>query len=186
METYKKIKFHTNNRKVLAKLREISKWRELSAMKVNIPRRHFMKDETIIDIASSKIKSCNDLDKIRNFPKSWIKSEKSNEIIDIIDKVDNMPQSDYPEIIKTKSLNEGQKASIDLLKSLLKECAKKHNISPFLIAKQNDLENFINNPETNEITRGWKFEIFGKKAIKLINGKIALTIKNQRLEFIDI
>lgn len=186
LETYKKIKFHTNNRKVLAKLREISKWRELSAMKVNIPRRHFMKDETIIDIASSKIKSCNDLDKIRNFPKSWIKSERSNEIIDIIDKVDNMPQSDYPEIIKTKSLNEGQKASIDLLKSLLKECAKKHNISPFLIAKQNDLENFINNAETNEITRGWKFEIFGKKAIKLINGKIALTIKNQRLEFIDI
>ena len=116
-------------------------------MKVNVPRKHFIKDETIIDIASSKIRSSDDLSRIRNFPKSWLKSERSDEIIAIIEKVNNMPQSDYPEIVKIKQLNAGQKASIDLLKSLLKECAKKHNVSPSLIAKQNDLENFINNPE---------------------------------------
>lgn len=186
LEAYKRIKFRTNNRKVLAKLREISKWRELSAIKVNVPRKHFIKDETIIDIASSKIKSSDDLSRIRNFPKSWLKSERSDEIIAIIEKVNNMPQSDYPEIIKIKPLNIGQKASIDLLKSLLKECAKKHSVSPFLIAKQNDLENFINNPEHNEITKGWKLEVFGEKAIKLINGDMALTIKNQQLEFISV
>ena len=97
-----------------------------------------------------------------------------------------MPQSDYPEIVKIKQLNAGQKASIDLLKSLLKECAKKHNVSPFLIAKQNDLENFINNPEHNEISKGRKLEVFGEKAKKLMNGDIALTIKNQQLEFISV
>ena len=113
-------------------------------------------------------------------------SERSDEIIAIIEKVNNMPQSDYPEIIKIKPLNIGQKASIDLLKSLLKERPKKHSVSPFLIAKQNDLENFINNPEHNEITKGWKLEVFGEKAIKLINGDMALTIKNQQLEFISV
>ncbi len=76
------------------------------------------------------------------------------------------------------------KKSIKQIKT--EQVIKKHNVSPSLIAKQNDLENFINNPEHNEITKGWKLEVFGEKAIKLMNGDIALTIKNQQLEFISV
>ncbi|MGB1361247.1 MAG: ribonuclease D [Alphaproteobacteria bacterium] len=184
--TYKKIKFRTNKPVVLANMREVSAWRETKAIEKNIPKRHYMKDETIIDISSNNITNEKQLIATRNFPKGWIGTDKVNEILSMLDKVRNMDKSDYPEIKKQEPINNGGKAVADLLRSLLKECGEEHNVSVALIAKSSDIDDFVKDHNNSPLLQSWKKEIFGDKALDLKNGKIALCVKDNQLTFIDV
>ena len=70
------------------------------------------------------------------------------------------------------------KAIIKLLNILLTSTAKKHNISARLIATKDDLEEISSGNKENRVLKGWRYEIFGSIALKLMQGDISIKIKN--------
>ena len=66
------------------------------------------------------------------------------------------------------------------------QCAE-HGVAPKLVANGDDLEAMILNPEGDlPVFTGWRNEIFGQTARKMMDGKIALSLTNRQIIRLDL
>ena len=73
--------------------------------------------------------------------------------------------------------SQGISAKISILKILLDSISVEYGVAQKLIANKDDLEKLIMNDNANIKTlRGWRYEIFGKKAVDFKNGRIGITM----------
>ena len=79
-------------------------------------------------------------------------------------------------------------ALAEMLRLLLKACSASEKIVPRIIADKDDLEALAMGKRENiHALTGWRNEIFGKRAVQLLEGKIALKAdKKNGITFIDI
>ena len=85
----------------------------------------------------------------------------------------------------SKKLNVN-KASLDLLKLLLSYCSQKSGLAEKLIADADELRLILDGQKEDlEVFRGWRHEIFGKFVNLLLKGKIAFTIKDNKIKKIE-
>ncbi|WP_375701630.1 ribonuclease D, partial [Bartonella sp. AA81SXKL] len=70
-EAWKKVKGKIKKPRELAVLQKIAAWRERKARQYNIPRRHIIKDECLIEIAIQQPKDEADLKRLRSLNKNW-------------------------------------------------------------------------------------------------------------------
>ena len=88
-------------------------------------------------------------------------------------------------VAKKEKLNDKKELIADYLKIYLKYVAKESKVSVKNIALTKDIERFIRSAQVPFMT-GWRYEIFGKIAKKILIGEIALIIKNDKLELKEI
>jgi ribonuclease D len=70
----------------------------------------------------------------------------------------------------------------DLLKLLLKIRAKEANVAPKLIARGDELDAIAGGVRAGlTVLGGWRFDVFGKDALALIDGRLGFTVKAGRL-----
>ena len=90
------------------------------------------------------------------------------------------------QIPKHKKLNVN-KGSLDLLKLLLLYCSQNSGLAEKLITDADELRLILDGQKEGlEVFRGWRNEIFGKFVNPLLNGKIAFTIKDNKIKKIEI
>ena len=185
-QAYKRLKFRNMTPKTLAVLREVARVREVYAQQKNRPRRHIMKDESLLDIASSKPNSISELTKIRRMEQN-LNKEYAYDILEAVQIGLNIDEEFLPVIEKKRTISEGEQAIIDLLKALLKDCAQNSNVTPRILANTEDLKTIAQeeNPDVPAV-KGWRKKIFGNRALGLKEGKTALAVKDGKLTFIDI
>lgn len=71
------------------------------------------------------------------------------------------------------------------LHTLLYVCARRNSVCPSMIARRSDLELLAKREgEKSACMQGWRFEIFGQYALKLLSGEIRLSIKNNEVVII--
>ena len=93
-----------------------------------------------------------------------------------------MNQSDLPNIKPHKRLPTGISSKISILKILLDTVSEQYGVAQKLIANRNDLQELILDDKANVKTlKGWRYEIFGKKALDFKNGKIAIKMKDDKV-----
>ena len=75
---------------------------------------------------------------------------------------------------------------IDVLKMVLKLSAQENKITPRLIASQDDLQNIATDGlDSTRIKEGWRYDIFGEKVEKLLDGRLHISLKNGDFQFIE-
>ncbi|WP_375637466.1 MULTISPECIES: ribonuclease D [unclassified Bartonella] len=173
-EAWKKVKGKIKKPRELAVLQKIAAWREREARKYNMPRRHIIKDECLIEIATQQPKDESALKRLRSLNKNWDKLSISQSLIKAVHEGLEVDLSALPPIPKHNPLNDTTAAVIDLLKVLLKIVANENSIAPKIIATSNDLEKIANGGIKKNIPamNGWRYEIFGQKAEQLLKGQI--------------
>ncbi|WP_375674579.1 ribonuclease D [Bartonella sp. CL100XZDX] len=173
-EAWKKVKGKIKKPRELAVLQKIAAWREREARKYNMPRRHIIKDECLIEIATQQPKDESALKRLRSLNKNWDKLSISQSLIKAVHEGLEVDLSTLPPIPKHNPLNDTTAAVIDLLKVLLKIVANENSIAPKIIATSNDLEKIANGGIKKNIPamNGWRYEIFGQKAEQLLKGQI--------------
>ena len=77
-------------------------------------------------------------------------------------------------------------ALADLLKVLLKSCSEGTRVASKLIASASDLDALATGDRNIAALNGWRFEIFGKSALQLCNGKIGLSVKGTKIKIFQI
>lgn len=181
-EMWQKIKIRSPKPKNLAVLRELAAWREERAQRKDIPRSWIMRDETLADMASQMPTDIESLKKIRNIAAEFIKPNKADQLISLIKKGAGTPKEDCPTVEKSKPLSPSVSAKIDILKMLLKIQSAECGVAAKLIASSEDLE-ILASEKTPDIPalHGWRAEIFGNDAIALINGELAIGLKNANI-----
>jgi len=185
-EVWKRIKARGNSRRFFGVLRELAKWRELTARKLNRPRNFILRDQPLLEIAAHAPKTLADLKKVREIGKVAVTN--GEEILALLEAASQLPDDQLPPLKKrTKKNDNYDKAMAELLKVLLKMKCEEHNVAERLVADSADIVEIASSssPEVNAI-KGWRNEVFGKYAMDLKSGKIGLTAKGGKMQIVEL
>jgi ribonuclease D len=186
-EVWQRIRFRNTSPKYLAMLKAAARWRELTARGRNVPRGRIMKDETLAEVAHAKPANFADLQAIRGFYPT-MNGAHYEPLFEALREVASLPSSEYPRLPDRPFFPPESEALADMLRLLLKACAAKERIVPRLIADKDDLEALAMGKRDHiHALDGWRMEIFGRSALQLLDGKIALKADSKNgITFIDI
>jgi len=185
--SWKRIRSPGRNPQVLGRLKALAAWREGEAQHKNIPRGRIMRDETLADIASHPPKKQADLAKVRGLSSAWKDNDIGKRMMKIIAEADPLPKSEMPEKMK-RGAPLGREGALvaDLLKLLLKIRAREIDVAPRLLTRAEEMESLAAGMRDLKVLEGWRYEVFGRDALELVEGKLAFAVKNGKLAMTHI
>ncbi|HEX4191970.1 MAG TPA: ribonuclease D [Stellaceae bacterium] len=182
---WKRLKLRSNNRRMLALAHALANWRETTAQKRDLPRSRVLRDESLLEIAAHAPTGVDDLARARGLGKGFAESKFGTEILAVVEGVALMPESDYPKAEPRREAPQGIGPLTDLLRVLLKLRSEENDVAARLIADAEDLELLAadDNADIRALT-GWRYEIFGRDAIDLKHGRLALTAAGKHIKIV--
>ncbi len=185
---WKRIKAAGRNAGVLGRLKALAAWREHEAQDKNIPRGRIARDETLADIASHPPKSQADLAKVRGLSQGWKDNEIGKRMMQTLAKAEPLPDDEMPPRAP-RGAPLGKEGSLvaDLLKLLLKIRAREIDAAARLLARSEELEMLAAGVRKNlAMLEGWRYGVFGKDALDLVEGKLAFAVVDGRLKMTHV
>lgn len=172
----------------LAVLQKIAAWREREARARNVPRGRIIKDDAIYEIAQQQPKDAEALGRLRTIPKGWERSSAGAAIVEAVTEALAIPKTDLPRLPRQNHTPEGAAAAGEMLKVLLKLISEKEGVAAKIIASSDDLDRIAAEGEKADVAalKGWRRELFGDMALKLINGDVALRFVGKKIEAVEI
>jgi ribonuclease D len=184
---WKRIRQPGRNPQVLGRMKALAAWRESEAQHKNIPRGRIMRDETLADIASHPPKVQGDLAKVRGLSPAWKDNDIGKRLMKVLAEAEPLPKSEMPEKIKQGApLGKEGALVADLLKLLLKIRAREIDVAPRLLTRADEMESLAAGVRDLPVLQGWRFEVFGKDALDLVEGKLAFAVEKGRLKMTHI
>lgn len=186
-EAWRRLKVRSTSARFLAVVQAVAAWREEMAQRMNLPRGRVVKDETLTDIAASHPETIEMLHTIRGMNKG-LPEKHQLALLELIKEARNLPKSDLPVVQKSAPLPSHAEAAIELLRVLLKRQCDEHHVAQKLLASRGDMEQIaLGNLANTPVAHGWRWEVFGQQAAKLMEGKMALSYnqKQQKVIFLE-
>ncbi|MDH4441997.1 MAG: ribonuclease D [Rhizobium sp.] len=171
----------------LAVMQYVTAWREREARARNVPRSRVLKDDAIYEIAQQQPKDVEALGRLRTIPKGWERSSSGAIIVEQVNAALALPKADMPHLQRHAHAPEGTQSAVELLKVLLRLTSEKHGVASKVIANSEDLERIAAEGEKAEVAalQGWRKELFGDLALKLISGGVGLRFIDKRVEAVE-
>jgi ribonuclease D len=181
-----RVKTRTNSGRFLAVVRELAKFREAYAQNKNIPRSRVMKDDALLELASTRPATVNDLSRSRLLLREARKGEIAEGILEAVKAGMNTPQDQQPKPDRTRDKLQVNPALADLLRVLLKAKSEELGVAQKLIATSSDLDEIAAGERDVAALKGWRRKAFGDDALRLCDGKLALRANGQNVEVFEI
>jgi ribonuclease D len=186
-EAWKRLKPRTSNKRFLAILAAIAAWREREAQTRDTPRNRVIKDEALLEIAAHPPESAEALERIRAVPKGFAASRFGKGLMDALEAGRHAPPPESIEDERPRRKREPSPAAIDLLKTLLRLRAEASGVAPRLIANADDIERLAaHEDEGVAALHGWREEVFGRDALALREGKLAIALENGHAVVVEL
>lgn len=185
-DAWRRVKTRTQTPKYLAMVKALAAFREEMARKQNIPRNRIFKDDALIELASNKPKSMEELGRSRLLLREARKGEIAEGILAAVQRGLDMPEDEMPRPDRSRDRLHVNPALADLLRVLLKAKSEKAGVAAKLIAPSADLDALAAGERDIAALKGWRHEVFGADAIRLCEGKIALAAKGQDVEVVSL
>ena len=184
--SWQRIKTKSNSRRFLGLVASLAEFREKFAQSNNIPRSRVIKDDALLELASNQPKNLDELSKARLIQREARKGEIALGLLRAIEKGLELPEENLPN--KKNKLDKGlvNSALADLLRVLLKSCSESTGVASKLIASASDLDLLAAGERSINALHGWRFEVFGKSALELCDGKIGLSVQGNRVKIIKL
>jgi ribonuclease D len=184
---WRRLKVRSNNRRLLALTQALAAWREATAQQRDLPRSRILRDESLLEIAAHAPRDGAELARSRGLGKGFAESKFGIEILAVIERVLETPESQYPQATPRREPPQGIGPLIDLLRVLLKLRAEENDVAPRLIADAEDLELLAADDRAPvKALSGWRHEIFGRDALDLKHGRLALTAAGKRIRLVRL
>ena len=179
---WRRIRSQGRNPQVLGRLKGLAAWRESEAQHKDIPRGRIMRDETLADIASHPPKKQADLAKVRGLSGAWRDNDIGKRLMGVLDKAEPLAKSEMPEKMK-RGAPLGKEGALvaDLLKLLLKIRSREIDVASRLLTKSDEMEALAAGLRDLPILQGWRYEVFGRDALELVEGKLAFAVRDGKL-----
>ncbi|RJY08370.1 ribonuclease D [Aurantiacibacter aquimixticola] len=186
-EAWKRIRAPGRNPTVLGRLKALAAWREQEAQGKDIPRGRIMRDETLADLASSPPKKQGDLAKVRGLSKAWAENDIGKRLMRVLKNAEPLPDDEMPKKMK-RGAPLGKEGALvaDLLKLLLKIRAREIDVASRLLTRSDELEALAAGMRKLPVLEGWRYEVFGKDALELVEGRLAFAVEKGRLKMAHI
>jgi len=185
-DAWLRLKVRTNKPRFLGLLKSLASWRELQAQQRDMPRGRIAKDDVLFEVAAHPPKDISDFDKMRGIPTGFSRSKAGKALFDAVQEGMKIPEKDLPHISRAKP-RPPTPPMADLLKVLLKIKCQNAKVATRMIASADELETLAASPNIDiRALHGWRYDIFGADALKLINGNIALTARRGDIEVVEL
>ena len=178
MQLWRKIKINTKKPLVLKTLQVLTAWREMDAQRADKPRRSMLKDDTLIELAMARPTSMEALKSLRGMSSGHFpKNARGQEIVDLIKNVSLTPKEEKEFLLLTEQKKKKVcHGCVEALRLLLESVSETEQVAPKIICHAEDLEKIAAEGKNADVPamKGWRFDIFGRHALELIEGKIGL------------
>ncbi|MCT6879420.1 MAG: ribonuclease D [Commensalibacter sp.] len=183
---WKRIKPPTHNRYVLGVLYEIIKWREGEAQRLNIPRQHLIRDESLLEIAAVVPTNIHALNRIRGVSNGFAEGAEGASLLDILKmlKKRSADSFNFPSL-REKKAERPSEALLSLLKVLLLAKCEAYEVAPKLVASSKEIESLASGETELPVLTGWRRKVFGQDALDLCAGKLILGVGNRKIQLIN-
>ena len=182
-----RIRAPSRSPQVLGRLKALAAWRESEAQDKDIPRGRIMRDETLADLASHPPKAQADLAKVRGLSQAWKENDIGKRLMKVLAKAEPLPPDELPEKPKRGAPLGKERALVaDLLKLLLKIRTREIDVASRLLTRSDELEALAAGVRDLPVLQSWRYEVFGRDALELVEGKLAFAVENGRLKMTHI
>lgn len=167
------------NRRELAVLRELWRWRDQAARAQNAPPRRVLRDELLSEIAKRQPKTAADLLALRGLDRGAMRNA-APDIVAAVDRALDLPQSELPH-----SLRRDDPPKVGVLTQLLtvatNSLAAEHRVDVALLATNADLQDLVRwrlGPADEEppLLSGWRGELLREPLLGLLDGRCAVRV----------
>ena len=168
-------------------LRELAAWRETAARQRNLPRNRIMRDEAVLEIAAHIPKTIEALSRTRSLGKGIAEGKFGGDILEAVRRglaetaafePPEPPRAEPPARVGPL---------VELLRVLLKQRCEDHEVAQKLLASAEDLEAIATDDHAPvKALSGWRREIFGDDALALKKGRMALTVRKNRIHLVEL
>ena len=148
-----------------------------------------LKDEALTEIAAHPPESAEALERIRAVPKGFANSRLGKGLMEAIAAGRRRAAAGRRHRAENRERRrrEPSPAVIDLLKTLLRLRAEAAGVAPRLIANAEDIERLAaNEDEGVAALHGWRDEVFGKDAVALRKGDLAIALENGEAVVVEL
>ncbi len=184
---WKRLKPRTANKRFLTALAAVAEWREREAQTRDVPRNRVLKDEVLLELASNPPEDGEMLERIRSVPKGFAASKMGRSLLDAMAAAKDNAPPDFVAEPNRHRHREPSAAAVDLLKTLLRLRAEEARVAPRLIANADDIERLAaGEDEGLAALTGWRRDVFGKDAIALRNGQLAIALENNEAVVVEL
>jgi ribonuclease D len=182
-DAWKRLKMRLRKPQELAVLQAVAAWREREARERNVPRGRILKDDAIYEVAQQQPLDAAALSRLRTVPKGWERSSTAASLLDIVNAALALPKEDMPRLPRHAQAPEGSGAAAELLKVLLRQVSEKEGVAAKVLASSEDIDRIAAEGEDADVPamQGWRREVFGNVAARLVRGEIALKFDKRRI-----
>ena len=187
-DAWKRLKLRVRKPAELAVMQRLAAWRERQARERDVPRNRILKDDAIYEAAQQRPKDQRALGRLRTVHKGMERSATGAAILDVVAQVGAMDKAELPVVPRGPSAPDRVGAASELLKVLLKLTAEKHNVAQRVIATSDHIDQIAAHGDRADVPamRGWRRELFGDEALRLIAGRIALGFSDRKIASVDL
>jgi ribonuclease D len=185
-EAWRRIKTRSHSPRFLAIVQALAAFRETYAQSHNVPRTRVYKDDALVELASTKPKSHNDLGQSRLLLREARRGEIADGILAAVETGLNCPTDELPKPDLSREKLQVNPALADLLRVLLKAKTEASGVAAKLIAPSADLDAIAAGLRDIPALSGWRLEVFGEDALRLCDGRIALAAKGQTVSIVEL
>ena len=184
-EAWQRLKNRARKPKELAVLMELTAWREREAQSRDVPRQRVLKDDAIAELARTQPKTAEALGSLRALPRGFERSKSGEAVLEAITAGLARDPKTLPKIGHGRASN-GDAATVELLKVLLRMTAEKNGVASRVIATVDDLEAIAADDDADvPALKGWRRAMFGERALALKAGKLSLAVEKGRVVAVE-
>ena len=180
-DAWLRVKTRTNSGRFLAIVRELAQFRENHAQSNNVPRNRVFKDDALIELASTKPQTEKDLSRSRLLLREARKGAIADGILTAVKAGLAVPGDELPKPDRSREKLQVNPAIADMLRVLLKAKADQEGVAQKLIASAQDLDVMAAGGRDLAALKGWRKEVFGKDALELCEGRVALAVDGAKV-----
>ena len=168
----------------LAALQRLAAWREQQARQRNKPRKWILSDDILLMLARHLPSDYATLAKVRGLPERLL-NQSGEELIAAINAALALADNALPTVSQNERLTPDQECLADTLMAYLRLLAQENQISPASLSTRKEIEKMVRGKRDIPLLHGWRGHLAGEPLLNLMDGKIALTIKNGQLNAIS-
>ncbi|MDT8856376.1 ribonuclease D [Paracoccaceae bacterium Fryx2] len=183
-EAWLRIKTRTTSGRFLGVVKELARFREEYSQRNNIPRSRVMKDDALLELASTRPTNTEELGRSRLLLREGRRGDIADGILAAVKAGLEMKPDDLPKPDLSRDQLQVNPALADLLRVLLKAKSESLGVAAKLIASAADLDAIAAGERDVPALKGWRMEAFGEDALRLCRGEIALSAKGTEVRVV--
>lgn len=185
-DAWQRVKTRSSSGRFLAVVKELARFREDYAQRQNVPRSRVLKDDALLELASTRPTTHDELGRSRLLLRDGRRGDIADGLLAAVKAGQEMRPEDMPKPEPERDQAQVNPALADLLRVLLKAKAESLGVAPRLIASASDLDAIAAGARNVEALTGWRREAFGEDALRLCRGEIALTAKGAEVRVLRL